>query len=178
MQGLNRLLSPLKRSLKLMINRAVLSIVNDSFARQNLQLRLQCDEVADDVERFQNYGFSSVPKAGEAIVLSIGGKRSHLAAIVVDDKTVRPTALTAGDTVVYHAEGHSLKLTENGEVILDCTKLTIQADQVIFETPQTQFTGDVVILGTSTAADHLSNGVSGKSHTHTGDSGGTTSPPK
>ncbi|MGR6980802.1 phage baseplate assembly protein V [Testudinibacter sp. P27/CKL/0425] len=166
MQGLNRLLSPIKRGLKLMVSRAVVSIVTDSLARQNLQLRLQSDEVADDVERFQNYGFSSFPKAGEAIVLSVGGKRSHLVAIVVDDKGVRPTALKSGDTVVYHAEGHQLLLTENGEAILSCKKFTVNADVVLFETPQTQFTGDVDIMGISTAADHVSSGISGKNYNH------------
>ncbi|TNH03167.1 phage baseplate assembly protein V [Testudinibacter sp. TR-2022] len=167
MQGLNRILSPIKRNLKLMISRAVVSIVTDGLARQNLQLRLQSDEVADDVERFQNYGFSSFPKAGEAIVVSVGGKRSHLVAIVVDDKGVRPTALKSGDTVVYHAEGHQLLLTENGEAILTCKKFTVNAEQsVLFETPQTHFSGDVDIVGTSTAADHISGGISGKNHDH------------
>lgn len=167
MNGLNKVLAPIKRNLKLLISRAVVSIVTDGLARQNLQLRIQSDEVADDVERFQNYGFSSVPKAGEAIVLSVGGKRSHLVAIVVDDKGVRPTGLKSGDTVVYHAEGHQLLLTENGEAILTCKKFTVQAsDEILFDTPQTHFSGDVDIVGTSTAADHQSGGISGKNHDH------------
>lgn len=167
MQGLNRLLAPLKRNLKSLIARGVVSIVTDSFARQNLQLRLQADEVVDDVERFQNYGHSSVPFGGEAIVLSVGGKRSHLVAIAVEDKGVRPTNLKAGDSVLYHAEGHNLLLTENGEAILTCKKFVIDAEeQVRFETPQTQFSGDVAILGTSTATDHVSNGKSGANHDH------------
>lgn len=166
MQGLNKVLAPIKRGLKGIVSRAVIAIVNDSLARQNLQIRLQADEVADDVERFQNYGFSSVPKAGEAIVVSVGGKRSHLVAIVVDDKGTRPTGLIAGDTVVYHSEGHQLLLTENGEAILTCKKFTTNADDIVFNAPQTQFVGDVDIVGTSTAADHLSGGKSGKDHDH------------
>ncbi|MFU2132090.1 phage baseplate assembly protein V [Gallibacterium anatis] len=168
MEGLNRLLAPLKRNLKSLIARGVVSIVTDSFARQNLQLRLQADEVVDDVERFQNYGHSSVPFGGEAIVLAVGGKRSHLVAIAVEDKGVRPTHLKAGDSVLYHAEGHRLLLTENGEAILTCKKFIVDAEeQVLFESPQTQFNGDVDILGVSTAKDHLSNGKSGANHDHT-----------
>lgn len=166
MDGLNRVLAPIKRGLKSLVSRAVVSIVTDSFSRQNLQVRVQADEVVDDVERFQNYGHSSVPKGGEAIVLSVGGKRSHLVAIVVEDKGVRPTNLKPGDSVLYHAEGHTLLLTKNGEAILTCKKFTVNADDVLFDSPQTQFTGDVVIMGTSTATDHLSNGKSGANHDH------------
>ncbi|KGQ29172.1 phage baseplate assembly protein V [Gallibacterium anatis] len=168
MQGLNRVLAPLKRSLKLLINRGVMSFVSDSHKRQNLQIRLQSDEVIDDAERFQNYGFSSVPTAGEVIAVSVGGKRSHIAVLVVDDKGVRPNGLKAGDVVVYHQEGHQILLTEQGEVVITCQKLTVNAKrQVVFDTPQTQFTGNVDIVGISTATDHKSSGISGKNHDHT-----------
>lgn len=167
MQGLNRVLAPIKRSLKLLVNRGVMSFVSDEHKRQNVQIRLQSDEVIDDAERFQNYGFSSVPTAGEVIALEVGGKRSHIAVLVVDDKGVRPTGLKAGDVVIYHQEGHRLLLTENGEAILSCQKFTVQAEQQVrFETPQTQFTGNVDIMGQSTATDHVSNGISGKDHDH------------
>ncbi|WP_370429588.1 phage baseplate assembly protein V [Actinobacillus pleuropneumoniae] len=173
MQALNRMLAPIKRGLQLLVSRAVVSVVNDAYARQNLQLRLQSDEVADDVERFQNYGHYSVPKAGEAIVVSVGGKRSHLVAVVVDDKSVRPAGLQAGDSVLYHLEGHQLLLTENGEAILSCKKFTIEAEtldckaqSVTFDSPQTTFKGDVDIMGTSTATDHKSSGISAKDHDH------------
>lgn len=166
MQGLNRILAPIKRSLKLLVNRGVMAFVSDEHKRQNLQIRLQSDEVIDDAERFQNYGFSSVPVAGEVIALEVGGKRSHVVVIVVDDKGVRPTNLKAGDSVMYHLEGHNLLLTENGEAILKCKKFTVQADEIVFDSPQTQFTGDVDIIGTSTAEDHISSGKSGKDHDH------------
>ncbi|HHE3594935.1 TPA: phage baseplate assembly protein V [Pasteurella multocida] len=167
MKGLNRVLAPIKRSLKLLVNRGVMSFVSDEHKRQNLQIRLQSDEVIDDAERFQNYGFSSVPTAGEVIALEVGGKRSHIAVLVVDDKGVRPAGLKAGDVVVYHQEGHCFLLTEQGEVILTCKKFTVRAEQeVLFETPQTRFSGDVDIVGQSTAKDHVSGGISGKDHDH------------
>lgn len=173
MQAINRIIAPLKRGLQLLVSRAVVSVVNDAYARQNLQLRLQSDEVADDVERFQNYGHYSVPKAGEAIVVSVGGKRSHLVAVVVDDKSVRPAGLIAGDSVLYHLEGHQLRLTKDGEAILSCKKFIIETDtldcsaqQITFDSPQTTFSGNVDIMGISTATDHQSSGISGKDHDH------------
>lgn len=157
MQGLNRLLAPIKRSLKLMISRGIMSFASDEHSRQNLQIRLQSDEIIDDAERFQNYGFSSVPSSGEVIALEVGGKRSHIVVLVVDNKAVRPVGLKEGDVVVYHQEGHRLLLTEQGEIILSCKKFTVNAEErVKFETPQTQFMGNVDILGISKAADHVS----------------------
>lgn len=166
MQGLNKVLAPIKRGLKLLINRGVMSFVEDANQRQNLQIRLQSDEVIDDAERFQNYGFSSVPTAGEVIAVEVGGKRSHIAVLVVDDKGVRPRGLKAGDVVVYHQEGHQILLTENGEVVITCKKLINKADEILFDSPQTKFTGNVDILGVSTANDHVSDGKSGKDHDH------------
>ncbi|TAA76648.1 hypothetical protein PMCNG_21060 [Pasteurella multocida] len=100
-------------------------------------------------------------------------KRSHLVAIVVDDKSVRPAGLIAGDSVLYHLDGHQLRLTENGEAILSCKKFTIEtetldckAQTVTFDSPQTTFKGDVAIMGTSTATDHMSGGISAKDHDH------------
>lgn len=45
-----------------------------------------------------------------------------------------------------------------------------------FDTPNTHFTGNVNIDGTSTASDHISSGISGKGHTHTGVHGETSGP--
>ena len=157
----------LKRGIQLLINRAVISIVNDSLKAQNLQVSLLDDEPIDDVERLQNYGHTSVPPAGsEAIVLSVGGKRQHLVAIAVDNRATRLNGLKSGDSALYHQDGHYLLLTENGEAQLICQKLTVNADSVMFDALETHFTGNVNIIGKSTASDHVSGGLSGKSHTH------------
>lgn len=173
MNSLNKILNPLKRGIALLVNRATLTRVSDEYRRQNLQLKMQADEVVDNVERFQQYGFSSFPSAGEAIVLSVGGKRSHLVAISVEDKNVRPTSSQTGEVVIYHQEGHEIRLKQDGVIEVKCKQLKVQAtDQILFETPQTQFSGDVVIMGVSTAADHISSGVSGAKHVHTDVSAG------
>ena len=52
------------------------------------------------------------------------------------------------------------------QVYLTCKKFTVNADEINFDAPQTQFAGDVTMIGTSTAADHLSNGKSGANHDH------------
>ena len=43
------------------VARAVLNVVDDEGNMQRVQISLLEDEVIDDVERFQDYGFTSVP---------------------------------------------------------------------------------------------------------------------
>lgn len=178
----------LQRKIQLLVSRAVVNIVTDSLKQQNMQINLLDGETADDIERFQNYGHTSVPPAGsEAIVLSVGGKRQHLVAVVVDSKSSRLKDLKSGDSALYHLDGHYLLLTEEQLVNLVCKKLHAKADEkILFETPQTQFTGNVDIIGgnskasgTSKAADHISSDISFLNHVHYCEKcGSTTSKPQ
>ena len=175
----------LKRSMQLLVSRAVVTIVNDSLKTQNLQISILDDDDAEDVERFQNYGHTSVPPAGsEAIVLSVGGLRAHLVAVAVDNKGTRLAALEEGDSALYHLEGHNLLMTKDGVARLTCTRFEVNAEVVVFDAPETKFTGNVTTLGkskttgNSEAADHISGGVSGKDHTHREHDGPTTSKPQ
>lgn len=157
----------------------MVNFVNDSLKQQNLQVSLLADETADDVERFQDYGHTSVPPAGsEAIVLSVGGVRQHLVAIAVDNRSVRLGNLKEGDSALYHLEGHKILLTEDGVICIECKKLEVVAEESVFDCPQTQFLGDVEIMGVSKAQDHKSGNKSGKNHIHEEHDGYNTGKPK
>lgn len=119
-----RTLAALGRRVRLMVDRAVVRIVTDSLGRQNLQIQSLADETNDDVERFQNYGFSSVPPAGsEAIVVAVGGRRGGLVAIAVEDKGARPRDGDEGDVFLYHQEGHIIRLKKDG--VIEITGKTV-----------------------------------------------------
>ena len=173
---LNRVLTPLRRRLKLLVNRAVVTAVNDSLKRQNIQLQVLGGELADDVPRVQNYGHTSVPLQGsEAIVAALQGVRSQLTVIALDDPRHRPRALQPGDSCLYHHEGHRLLLTENGQAILECQTLLVTGAARFAR--DVQIDGNLTVKGFSTASDHISDGISGKTHRHPGDSGGQTGTP-
>ncbi len=92
--NVSRSIAAMGRRLRLMVDRALVRIVTDSLGRQNLQVQSLADETNDDVERFQNYGFTSVPPVGsEAVVVAVGGRRGGLVAIAVEDKGSRPVAV-------------------------------------------------------------------------------------
>ena len=82
-------MSPLDRVLlkvRQMVSRGVVLLVNDALKMQEMQLKIMADDTMDGVERFQNYGYTSVPHAGsEAIALTVNGDKSHTVVIVVDD---------------------------------------------------------------------------------------------
>lgn len=114
---LNKLLAPLRQRLANMVARAVLTAVNDTKKMQLVQLDLLTDETRDDVERFQNYGFSSSPKPGaEAVVLFVGGSREHGLAVCVDDRQYRIKHLTSGEVAVYDHLGSKIVLKSNGNI--------------------------------------------------------------
>ncbi|RLM27514.1 phage baseplate protein [Brenneria alni] len=158
----SRSISAIGRRLRLMVDRAVVRIVTDSLGRQNLQVQSLADETNDNVERFQNYGMSSVPPAGsEAVVVAIGGRRSGLVAIAVEDKTCRPKGLDPGDVCVYHGEGHTITLKQDGVIEIRGKKVNLIGAEscdivspLINVTGATTFSEDIQVAGKS-FLDHI-----------------------
>lgn len=104
--------------LRLVVARAVLGLVNDATKLQALQVTLQEGVVRDKVERFQNYGLTSVPLAGaEGVALSVGASTDHTVVIAVDDRRYRLKGLQAGEVALYDDVGHKVYLTRDGIVI-------------------------------------------------------------
>ncbi len=156
MKGLERMLGPLQRRVMLMVGRAVLAAVNDTTKLQGLQINLLADETRDDVERFQNYGFTSHPHPGaEAIAVSVMGTRDHMVVIAVDDRRYRLKGLAEGEVAMYSDEGDSI-VFKRGRII-EVTAGT----KVVFNTPLVEMTGELHVTG-----DVIGAGKSLPHHTH------------
>lgn len=142
MNALSRILDPIVLRLRLMVARAIVNLVDDAKPMQALQGSLMGDEVRDLIERFQQYGFTSVPFGGaEAILVSVGGNRNHLVAIAVDDRRYRKKDLQPGESALYSDEGDYVILKRGRIVEVKAgTKLRVDA-------PAAEFTGDVTIAG-------------------------------
>ncbi|MEJ1411080.1 MAG: phage baseplate assembly protein V [Candidatus Sedimenticola sp. (ex Thyasira tokunagai)] len=158
---MRRLLAPLTRRLRIMVSRAVINLVNDGQGLQELQLTLLAGEEADGVERIQEYGFTSAPKAGaEAVALAVGGSRAHTVVIATDDRRYRIKGLASGEVAIYDDHGQVIKLARDGIRIVAPNGLHID--------------GDVTVTGDLIASD-----ISLVNHTHGGiePGGGTTGAP-
>lgn len=115
--ALARALAPLLRRIRVSIARGIVSLINDGSAHQTLQVVLREGEPADDIERLQEYGFFSVPLEGaEALCVAVGGKQDHLVVACVADHRYRPTSGQAGDTGLYHYQGHQIRLEKDGVI--------------------------------------------------------------
>jgi phage baseplate assembly protein V len=129
-RAISKLLQPLQRKLSQVVSRAVVRVINDGLKMQELQLTVMADETLDGVERFQNYGFTSHPKAGaEAITLSVGGHRSHSVAVVVDDRRYRLKALQAGEVALYDDLGQKVVLHRD-HILVKSPKVLVDSDDV------------------------------------------------
>ena len=169
MRDVQKLMAPMMRRLRLIADRAVVTMVTDSLQRQGLQLKVLADETADDVERFQNYGHTSVPPAGsEAIVLGIGGARAGLVAIAVEDKSVRPKDLEAGDNCLYHLEGHRIILRKDGLLELEAKIVIINAsEKLTMISPDTEIQGPLHVTGPISSDEDVTAGdISLSGHDH------------
>lgn len=181
-RDLRRWLDPIRRKLRLIVNRAIVSAVLDGQGFQVLQLKGLPGEVLDGVERFQNYGFTSVPLTGsEAIVVFVGGSRSHGVAIAVDDRRYRKKNLQPGESAQYSDEGDSIHLkrgkiiavTSGGEINVTAPKVKLNgATEVTIDggTVKLKSSGEVTIdggtvklIGTTTIENKLF-----LAHTHSG----------
>lgn len=143
--AIKKCITPLKNRVYTMITRAVLETVNDSEQMQELKLNLLAGESRTNVERFQDFGFSSnPPTSSEVIALSVGGNRDHLIAIVAHDRATRVKDLASGESVVYTDDGTKIHLKKGG--IVD----VITATQVNINCPESVFSGNVTIQGNLT----------------------------
>lgn len=150
MRGLQRALNPIRQRLALMMGRALVLLVNDDTKLQSLQVSLLADEVREDVERFQNYGFTAHPLPGaEAVAASVAGSRDHVLVIAVDDRRYRLKGLAHGEVAIYTDQGDKIVLKRGGTIeVTASTKVRLVA-------PLVEMTGDLQVTGNITSAANI-----------------------
>lgn len=110
------MIRPLRNRVYTMISRALIESVKDSDGMQLVKLNIREGETRTNVERFQNFGFSSnPPNSVESIVLAIGGDSDHLVGVADNDRATRPKNLSKGESVFYNAFGDKIVLTSGGD---------------------------------------------------------------
>ena len=113
----NRLIAPYLRMIRMTASRGVVKKVNDNKKMQEMQVSILKDELYSDIERFQDYGFTSVPqKDAETLHLSLGGNRDHTVIIKADDRRYRLTNLQNGEVALYTDEGDKIHF-QRGKII-------------------------------------------------------------
>ncbi len=139
----------LKGRIDMMVGRATIERVDDDRQAQEMQVELLADEVQDGVERFQGYGFTSVPFPGaEALVVSVGGLRSRSVVVQVEDRRYRLTGLEAGEVAIFDDQGQTIVLKRNGIRITSPFKVEVEAPEVnVTADSVTIDSGDIALGG-------------------------------
>jgi phage baseplate assembly protein V len=134
----------LMRQLHGLAARCVLRLVDDALKMQAVQVGLLDGETGDNMERFQNYGYTSVPLPGaEGVALFLGADRAHGVIIAMDDRRYRLGGLEGGEVALYSIDdqepaGHRIVLRRGGLIevrgdVIDlraATRLHLSAPEV------------------------------------------------
>ncbi len=157
-RALHKLLMPLRRRMALLLARGVGKLADSSAPLQLLQIELLKDEVLDNIEHLEAYGFTSCPLPGyEALAASLAGDRGHTVVLVATDRRYRKKSLAAGEVALYTDEGDVLHFKRGRLVeVIAGTKVKITAPQVevvastqvTITSPLTAISGNTTIGGT------------------------------
>lgn len=158
----------------MMFGRGVLRGVNDSNGRQQLQVELLKDELRDDVEHMQNYGFTSHPTGGDVAVAFIGGNREQGIVLVADDRRYR-ISLQPGEVAMYDDLGNKF------ELLRDMVKVTaVQHAEVVAPSikliGEIELVGNLKIQGNIDSVGMITNNGKRVDSTHTHSNGGAGVP--
>lgn len=146
MRDLQKLLRPLVTRIANVVSRGEITRVDDAKRGQLVQVELLDGETREDVERPQNYGFTSVPLEGaEVVVVCVGGSRDHAFVVAADDRRHRVKGLEPGEVAVYHHGGSRIVLRNSGNIDVEAS-----ADLSVFATGNLnlQADGDVSVQST------------------------------
>lgn len=110
-------LKPLRQRIMMVVGRGVLESTKDDGGIQFVKGSLLSDEVRDDLERIQNFGFSSRPPAGsEMVCVFVGGNRENGFVVGCDNRDARFKNLAEGESVMFNAGGQFVHLKADGEL--------------------------------------------------------------
>lgn len=130
------------RTMRLLVARGVVRLVNDAGGLQVVQVELLAGETRELI-RLQNYGSTGVPpENSEAIAVAVGGKRSHLILVAVDDPISRPRDLNAGEYCIYTKFGDRIHL-RNDRIIAIKAGANVEVDA-----PLAVFMNNIEVMGT------------------------------
>ena len=141
--------------LLVMIGRAAIKAVDDSSGLQQATISILDGETRRNINRVQNFGFTSHPLEGaESVVVSVGGVRGNELVIACDDSRYRLTGLQGGDVAVYDANGNNIILSSGG-VTVNASKVTVNCDDINLGGDggeQVARIGDMVAVGAGSSA--------------------------
>lgn len=157
-------------SLRGMIVRGVLKLVDSGRKMQSVQMGITAGEGKGGLEHFEPYGFTSNPAPGaEGVVVFLGGDRSHGAVICLADRRFRLAGLESGEVALYSDEGDSIVFKRGRviEVTTETYRVKTQRYEVVAPGGVEYTTPDMNVSGGVAAGVDVTVGrISLKAHAH------------
>lgn len=124
---MSRAIEKIKNRIYLLIGRAILKAVNNTSSIQKLKVEVLKNEKASDIDRIQEYGLETYPKAGtaEVVILFPNGNRNNGVCIKVGDKTYRPSGMSEGDVCLYNFAGTQVWLKNDNTITITAGALNM-----------------------------------------------------
>lgn len=146
---MSRLFNVLQRGISNMLVRAVVRRLDSSSKNQMLQIQMIADELKDNIEHLEPYGFTSAAHTGaEAFAAFPDGDRSHGVVLVVADRRYRIKGLKDGEVAIYSDEGDSIILKRGNKIEVNTKQYIVNAEEkTVFNTPLIEATGVIKAVG-------------------------------
>ncbi len=129
---IKKICDPLFEKINSVISICSINKFKDSTRTQTAQAEFTVDEVREDLERWQNYGITSVPPPkSEGICLFVGGERRRGFIIATEDKDTRPLNLSDGEVCLYTIEKDKIHFKKGNMIDIKTKKLNIISDDKI-----------------------------------------------
>lgn len=130
-RAVKKIMAPLERRVRLMVARGIVRVASNGVGIQALQLQLGLTEVADKVEYFQHYGFtSSLLPSSEVIAAFVGGSRSHGVVLGSRDRKFGVQPVADGQVLIWDNKGNQVWLKEDGIFVVSPAKVDVAAPVV------------------------------------------------
>lgn len=130
---------------------------------QHVDLTALAGEAIDGAEHMEPYGWTARPHPGaEAVVVFVGGNRSHPLVVSVADRRYRMQGLVDGEVAIHDDLGQAVHLTRDGiRIIAPTTIITgdLVVEQNLTVNGDTDLAGAVRNAGTNISASHVHSGV-------------------
>ncbi len=119
---ISRMTSTMRKKIFLLVGRGELKAIDNSKNTAKCQSEFLKDELVSDIDKIEDYGFSSNPESGAQIVaIFLDGNREQGMGIRFHDRRYRPTDLKPGEACMYHKSGSRVLMKADGSIEVDST---------------------------------------------------------
>lgn len=133
MDELKKIYNKLLNKIFFLMARGILKSITDSNGIQRLNMTCLQGEYLIDIEKLEQYGFSSQPLPGaETFTLFMGGNRDMGISICAHDSRYRPTYMASSEVCLYTSRDktipHRILLKADGTIQIYGTTLNVTGD--------------------------------------------------